>query len=241
MRKAAALVIGAISVVLACGGETPTPNNNPNAQDASAPTPSATASSTAAATVDAGPPAIDSQKAPFIAACMQGMPSQAYCACAWDQFRDIFKDADMTVKPADDKLAQLKTRTVQTCASKLTEADVKPVFANACVQGDTKKQPFCDCQWTELRKKLDVPDFVTDFSGPKFDDAKKSMAKACKGKLPDEVAHKDFLTGCTKAAPGKDKACECMWKKVRAKATAEEIAADIVDTKALGLESCLKQ
>lgn len=238
MRKPAAVILAVFAVVAACGGETPAPNNTPNA-DAATPTPSATAS-VDTTPKDAGPPAIDAQRDPFVATCMHGMPSQAYCSCAWEQFRDVFKDADISQKPSDDKLAALKQRTVQACASKLTETDMKPIFTNACVGTDSKKSPFCDCEWTELRKKLEVADFVGDFTGPKFDDAKKAMVKACKGKMPEASAHADFQAGCTSRAPGKEKACECMWKKVRAKASPEEIAADLVDTKSLSLESCLK-
>ncbi len=237
MRKAAAVVVSVIAIALACGGETPAPNNNP--QTDAAPTPSATAS-VDTSPKDAGPPAIEAQHDPFVAVCMQSMPSQVYCACAWDQFRDIFKDADVKQQPSDDKVQLLKQRTQQTCAPKLTDTDVKPMFTNACVGSEPKKQPFCDCEWTELRKKLDAADFIGEFTGAKFDDAKKAMAKACKGKLGDELAKKDLMAACTKAQPGHEKACECMWKKVHAKATAEEIAADVVDTKALGLEACLK-
>jgi len=245
MRKLAAAAISAFvvfaSVVSACGGETPAPNNNPQ-NDAAAPPVSASATASAAPEQDAGPPAIDAQRDPFIAVCLRSVPSQAYCACTWDQYREARKgEADPTQAPTQDVLLSIKQKTLQSCAPKLTDADVKPAFTSACVGNESKKQPFCDCEWTELRKKLDPPDFVTDFTGTKFDDAKKAMAKACKGKLPDDLAKKDFMNGCTKAAPGKDKACECMWKKIRAKASAEEIAADVVDVKSFGVESCLKQ
>ena len=86
--------------------------------------------------------------------------------------------------------------------------------------------------------KLDPPDFVTDFSGPRYDDAKKAMAKACKGKLPDDVAKNIFVGVCVKAG-GKDTVCDCMWKKVRAKASPEEIAAGVIDSKAAGADACV--
>jgi len=163
-----------------------------------------------------------------------------YCNCAFDQFRDVFKGADLSVKPSDAQLANVKQRTVTTCGSKLTEDPVKQSFTSTCVGGETRKAAYCDCAWTGLRKKLEVADFVGDFEGPRFDEAKKVMAAACKGKLPDEVAKSDFMGGCTKSAPAQGKTCECAWKKLRSKGTAEEIAAGLVDLKAPEIEACKK-
>jgi hypothetical protein len=240
MKSLSCLSIAAFVVVAACGGAQTNTNTNPNpppAQDAAAPVASN------AATADAGAPEqkpnIESQRDPFVQACMRRMPAQAYCSCAFDQFKDVFKDADLTQKPTDAQMESLKQKTIGNCASKLTEADVKPSFASACVGDNTKKQAFCDCEWTALRAKLDLADFVSDFEGPKFDEAKKNVATTCKGKLPEEVAKGEFMTGCNKGS-GADhqKACECMWKKLRTKSSVEAIAAGAVDIKKAGLETC---
>jgi hypothetical protein len=226
-------------VVAACGGAqtNTTTTNPPPAQDAAAPV------ATSEATKDAGAaeqkPSIESQREPFVQACMRRMPAQAYCSCAFDQFADVFKDADLTQKPTDAQMESLKQKTVSNCAPKLTEADVKPSFTTACVGDNPKKQAFCDCEWGALRSKLQLADFVSDFEGPKFDEAKKNVATTCKGKLPEDIAKSEFLTGCNKGSGTEhQKACECMWKKLRTKSSVEEIAAGAVDIKKAGLESC---
>ncbi len=226
-------------VVAACGGaqtNTSTTTNPPPAQDAG---PVATSEPTKDAGAVETKPSIESQREPFVQACMRRMPAQADCSCAFDQFADVFKDADLTQKPTDAQMESLKQKTVGNCAPKLTEADVKPSFTNACVGDNPKKQPFCECEWGALRAKLQLADFVSDFEGPKFDEAKKNVATTCKGKLPEDIAKGEFLTGCNKGSGTEhQKACECMWKKLRTKSSVEEIAAGAVDIKKAGLESC---
>jgi hypothetical protein len=229
-------------IVIACGGGNSNENTNttpPPAQDAAAAT---TASATPAQ--DAGPekPNIEAQRDPFVQACMRKMPAQAYCNCAFDQFKDVFKDSDLTSKPSEAQMESLKQKTVGNCAPKLTEPEVKGSFGSACVGDNTKKQAWCDCEWTTLRGKLQLADFVSDFEGPKYDDAKKAVGATCKGKLPEDVAKGEFMQGCNKGA-GADhqKACDCMWKKLRTKSSVEEIAVGAVDLKKAGLETCKTQ
>jgi len=227
----------ALVLVAACGGtQTPPPNAGQQGADAAAPP----ASGSAAPVEDAGPPkpTLESQRDPFIATCMHKMSAQNYCSCAFDQFKDVFKDADLSQKPSQEQLESLRKKTIDNCASKLTDAEVKPNFTAACVGADSRKQAYCDCAWSALRKKLEPADFVSDFEGPKFDDAKKAMVTACKGKLPEQVAKEDFLGGCNKAAGGQAaKMCECSWKKLRAKAGPEQIAAGLVDIKPV-IDAC---
>jgi hypothetical protein len=181
---------------------------------------------------------MESQRDPFIQACMRQMPAQAYCACAFDQFKDVFKDSDLTQKPTEAQMEALKQKTTGNCASKLTEADVKPVVMNQCLNNNTKKQGWCDCFWTTLHSKLQLADFVSDFEGQKFDDAKKAVATQCKGKISEDVVRAEFSASCNKGSTEHQKACDCMWKKLRAKSSAEEIEAGAVDIKKAGLETC---
>ena len=231
-------------IVIACGGgnSNENPNNVPPAGDAAAATATTTASATPAQ--DAGPerPNIEAQRDPFVQACMRKMPAQAYCNCAFDQFKDVFKDSDLTSKPTEAQMESLKQKTVGNCATKLTEPEVKSSFGTACVGDNAKKQGWCDCEWTTLRGKLQLSDFVSDFEGPKYDDAKKAVSTTCKGKLPEDVAKGEFMQGCNKGA-GADhqKACDCMWKKLRTKSSVEEIAVGAVDLKKAGLETCKTQ
>lgn len=226
----------ALLLVAACGGaQTPPPNNGTGA-DAAAPPASASAS---AAPEDAGPPkpTIESQRDPFVATCMHKMASQTYCSCAFDQFKDVFKDADLSQKPSTEQLTTLRQKTIDNCASKLTDAELKPTVVNACVGAEPRRQQFCECEWTALRKKLEPADFVTDSDSPKFDEAKKSVATACKGKLAEPVAKEDFIGACGKAPGQTTKTCECAWKKLRAKSSVEQIAVGLGDTKG-ALEAC---
>jgi len=241
MRTAHALSFLSVVVVVAaaCGGSQTNPQTSgTGGQDAAAPT----ASESAAPAEDAGPPkpTIESQRDPFIQTCMHKIPVQSYCSCAFDQFKDVFKDADLSQKPSPDQLTTLRQKTSDQCGSKLTDADVKPLFTNACVASEPRKQAFCDCEYTTFRKTLSPGDFLGEFEGQRFDDAKKAMAKACKGKLPETVAKADFMEGCEKNATGAgaSKFCECSWKKVRAKASPEQVAAGLVDLKSLHLETC---
>ena len=230
-------------IVIACGGgnENTTTTTPTGGQDAG---PATTASATPAQ--DAGSestkPNIEAQRDPFVQACMRKMPANAYCNCAFDQFKDVFKDSDLTSKPSEAQMESLKQKTVGNCASKLTEPEVKSSFATACVGDNAKKQTWCDCEWTTLRGKLQLGDFVSDFEGPKYDDAKKAVATTCKGKLGEDIAKGEFMQGCNKGA-GTDhqKACDCMWKKLRGKSSVEEIAVGAVDLKKAGLETCKTQ
>ncbi|HEY1958138.1 MAG TPA: hypothetical protein VGH28_21105 [Polyangiaceae bacterium] len=225
----------AFVLVAACGGSQTQPSTAGQETDAAAPP----ASASAAPVEDAGPPkpTIESQREPFITTCMHKMTAQNYCSCAFDQFKDVFKDADLSQKPSTEQLESLRKKTIDNCASKLTDAEVKPNFTTACVGAEPRKQAYCDCAWSALRKKLEPADFVSDFEGPKFDDAKKSMVTVCKGKLPEQVAKEDFLGGCGKAPGQTTKTCECTWKKLRAHAGPEQIAAGLVDLKP-AVQSC---
>jgi hypothetical protein len=236
MRKLSLLAV--VMLIGACGGSTtPTPNTGTNG------TPDAAATSTATAAVeDAGPPkpTVESQRDPFVQACMAKLTAPEYCNCAFDQFRDVFKDADLSVKPSEAQLATVKQRTLSTCATKLPEESVKSSFTTTCVSGESRKAPYCECAWTALRKKLPVADFVGEFEGPRFDEAKKGMSVACKGKLPEDLVKAEFLGGCTKAAPTQAKTCDCAWKKLRAKGSPEEIAAGLVEVKPEEVAACKK-
>jgi len=233
--------VASFIVVVACGGGNTNENTNtpPSGQDAAAAT---TASATPAQ--DAGPqkPDMEAQRAPFVQACMRKMPADAYCNCAFDQFKDVFKDSDLTSKPTEAQMESLKQKTVGNCASKLTEPEVKSSFATACVGDNAKKQGWCDCEWTTLRGKLQLADFVSDFEGQKYDEAKKAVATTCKGKLGEDIAKGEFMQGCNKGAGTEhQKACDCMWKKLRGKSSVEEIAVGAVDLKKAGLETCKTQ
>jgi hypothetical protein len=234
--------LACLGALVACGSNPPpvtTPAPAPGASDAPAPT-GATATSGA---VDAPPPkpSLESQREPFMHGCLKKVQAPDYCACGFDQFREIFKDADLSQSPPDDdpRLAALRDKTQSNCGSKLPEDVVRDGFLKGCTGGDARKTGYCQCAWPALRKTLSIGDFLGDFSGTRFEEAKRAMVGSCKGKFPTDIAKADFLTGCTKGAASQNPTCECLWKKVRAKFSTEEIVSGIADVKSMpGLDQC---
>ncbi len=235
MSARSLLLIG--TLLLACGGATPAP-----------PSTSTPASAPATSQPTGAPPAqkvsVESQREPFMNGCLRKVKAPDYCDCAFEQFRQVFKDTDMSqeLPEGDARLDELKTRTVAQCSSKLTEEQVKPLFMGGCAGDDPRKASYCTCAWTALRKGLAVADFVLlDDASSRFVEAKKTAARECKGKFPPEIAKSDFMEGCRKGDKTPPKVCECLWKKISAKFTAEEIAAGVADVNAVpGLAECRK-
>jgi hypothetical protein len=192
---------------------------------------------------DAPKPNIESQRESFIHACMEKAHLADYCSCGFDQFREVFKDADLTkaIEPGDARVKALQERTVAQCASKLTDEQVKANFIEGCEGGDRRKAKYCACAWPALRKQLSLADFIGDADSPRFTQAKQAILVSCKGKFPAEVAKSDFMSGCTKDHPERDKMCVCLWKKVTAKYSVDEIANGAIDVNSTpGLSECQK-
>jgi hypothetical protein len=226
----------AVLLVVGCGGGTPAPTTT------NAGPPDASTAPTAEPQAEAGTPhaTIESQHDAIIQQCLAKLNAPEYCNCVFDQLRAVFKDQDLNTSPDPAQLSALKDRTATTCNPKITEEAVKQSFTTSCANGDDRKAAYCECAWTGLRKKLPIADFLTDFTGPRFDDAKKSMVQGCKGKLPDDIVKADVMRACTAQAPAEAKLCECKWKRLRAKGSAEELAAGLVDLTAADVEACKK-
>ena len=228
-------ILGVLTLlgVLGCAGS---PAQNPNQ-----PPPATRPGETEASSDAASNPPLRAQREAFMQSCMPRALSPDYCECGFEQFRAIFKDVnlDQELPPDDPHLTRLKDQTLEMCASKLREDQVQANFVKGCIDGDDRKKSYCSCAWPALRKSLAVSDFVlADLDGPRFFDAKKSMVVACKGKFPAEVARSDFMTACTKDQ-STAKVCDCLWKKLKAKFTMEELAAGTADVRtAPGLAEC---
>jgi hypothetical protein len=234
MFKAIPLALSASFVVVACAGNRP-----PDASTAS-PAAGGASGDSAAAGKDA-PWNADSQRETVMQACSKKIKSPDFCQCEFEQFRDIFKDtAPVSGDPSKEpRFATLAERTKASCASKVPEDVVKSSFLSGCVEDDKRKAPYCECAWPALRKNLALTDFVLDAQGPRFDEAKKAMAKTCKGKFPVDLAKAGFMQGCMKDDASKTKSCECLWKKVHAKYSAEEIVAGAISLDQIpGLNEC---
>jgi len=239
----------------ACGGSPPPAPAAPAPSAAAAPTDSSTpgassgsasaapASSSSASpdsSSDSAPVSVDSQREPFMQGCMKRVQAPDYCQCGFEQFQQLFKGTDMAKLTDDDpRFAQLQQQTMTQCASKLPEDTIKASFITGCTGSEPKKAAYCACAWPALRKSLSVVDFISDFKGPRFDDAKKTMVKSCKGKFPAAVAKAEFMGECTKNDPSTASRCGCVWKKLAAKYTTEQIAAGMADLGSTpGVDTC---
>jgi hypothetical protein len=185
-------------------------------------------------------PSVESQREPFMASCMKKVQAPDYCSCGWDQFTDVFKGADLNQQlSADDpRLATLEQKTIALCGSKLPEDKIKASFLATCQGDEPRKAAYCNCAWPALRKTLAPADFLGSFRGQRFDDAKKAMVTACKGKFPAELAKADFMKECTRGDTGASSRCECAWNKMRAKYPVEAIVSGTADISTVGLKDC---
>jgi hypothetical protein len=223
------------SVLLGCG--------SPPAAEAPAAEPAAPAEAppSESGAASEAKPNLEDQRESFMKSCAQKSSSPDFCNCGFEQFKAVFKDADLSkpLEPGDPRLAELQKKTTSVCASKLSEEDVKAGFVRGCVAGDERKSAYCTCAWTSLRKKVAYTDFIGEVDEAKLAGPKKAMVIECKGKFPTDVAKFDFMNACTKGDSSLEKGCTCRWDKIKKQFTTEEIVAGTVDPSTTkGLDTC---
>lgn len=235
-------LLGLAGLVSACG-TAPPPAPAPGASTAT-PAPASGDAGAAPAPAAKAVPSIELHREPFMQLCTKKVPAPDYCDCAWSEFKSIFKAEDLAKElPTEDpRFAKLQDQTATNCGSKLPEATLRQVYIDGCSKNDKKRLPHCECEWTAMRKKLALADFVrleAQAASPRLMEARSAIPKECKGKLPKELVRTDFVAGCSQGDAGRTKVCECAWKKVSAKYSAEEIHVGIADLqKVPGLEEC---
>lgn len=230
---AVALVLGSAITLAACGGPPPPP-------PATAPPPPAPA----ATKPDEAPPpkptatvktAADHHRE-FMAGCAKkAINSPDYCECAWGEFRKTFTDEEMSsgdMPPA--KLEKVKGQVLGACASKIPEENVRADFARACVGTKPDLKPYCDCTWTEFRKRFSSAELNDEatVSSERFLGSRVPVVKACGNKMPDAISKEAFMKGCMKD-PSVDKFCGCAWKELRKQASPAEIESGTFDQKTI--------
>lgn len=176
---------------------------------------------------------MESQREPFIQGCVRKAKAPEYCACAFEQFRAVFEGADLN-KPlpeGDPRLQTLQKKTISECSSTIDEGQVRTNFVEQCVEGESKKEAYCECAWASLRKDLELGELLGNAESLRFYAAKKQMTVTCKGKFPVDVAKREFMQGCVEEPGASEKMCGCLWTKVIARFAAEEIAAGTADLK----------
>ena len=236
-RCAIGLVVGSAvaSAVGGCGGSGAHAQSGPHA-DAGAPVP--------AATKPAEPPpkpaalaktAADHHRE-FMAGCAKKTPnSPDYCECAWGEFHKVFTDEEMgSGEMPPPKLEKVKGQVLCACASKIPEENVRADFGKACVGTKPDLKPYCDCTWTEFRKRFSTAELNDEatVSSERFLTARVPVVKACGSKMPETISKEAFLRGCTKD-PSVDKFCECAWKELRKQASPAEIESGTFDQKTI--------
>jgi len=187
-----------------------------------------------AAAVTDNSAALEAKRAGFVSGCMKTAKNTAYCACSFDQFKIVLKDADLRVDPTPEQLASVRQKSASACADKLVEDDIKRDFTSTCTAdaGDSKR---CECLWNSLRKALDLADFLDDPPQKKRSDADAVAQKACPAApvLSEAATKKTFMETCTLVCGGLMPCvtdedlrapCECAWKKLRPKHSLEKLA-----------------
>lgn len=189
----------------------------------------------AAATPAAGAPktAADHHR-DFMSGCAnKAINSPDYCECAWDEFRKVFSDEEMSAGDLPPpKLDKVKSQVMGACASKMPEEPIKEGFAKGCVGKVPEMKSYCDCTWTEFRKRFSAAELGDDATvqSERFLAARSPVVKACGNKMPESVSKDAFMKGCAKD-PAANNFCGCAWKELRKHATPAEIESGTFDQK----------
>ena len=238
LRHALAFVVLSSSVAIAaCGGAYPAKAPAPPGPTTTGPV--ATAPAAPPASTTPAPPALPAKTATdhhreFMGGCAKkAVNSPDYCECAWGEFRKAFTDDEMNAgeMPAV-KLDKLKGQVASACASKIPESTVKEGFSNGCVGSNSDMKPYCDCTYTEFRKRFSAAELGDEatVTSERFIAARTPVVKACGNKMPESVSKDAFMKGCAKD-PSTDKFCGCAWKELRKQASPAEIESGTFDQK----------
>lgn len=172
----------------------------------------------------------------FMSGCARrSLNSPEYCECAWAQFHEAFADDDLDGREADRaKVDHVKAQVLAACASLVSEDLVRADFAKACGASKSELKPYCDCTWTELRKKFSPAELGDDatVASARFDSGRAAATKTCGNKMSDALSRDAFLKTCAKD-PGDATYCDCAWKELRKQASPGEIEAGTFDQKTL--------
>lgn len=243
--RSAAWSVGVSTAVwlMACGGAPPLAapaKPGPAAAPPSAPSKAAQSAAPAstAAPVATGAPAKTAadHHRDFMSGCAKkAVNSPDYCECAWGEFRKAFTDDEMSAgdMPAP-KLDKVKAQVIGACASKIPEESVKDGFAKGCVGQNADMKPYCDCTWTEFRKRFSAAEIGDEgtVASDRFVAARVPVVKVCGNKMPESVSKDAFMKGCAKAEAATS-FCGCAWKELRKQASPAEIESGTFDQKSV--------
>ena len=228
-------LLGAATWVAACGGAPPPPPKTATPEPP--PPPSATPAKTPDEAPSTPPPpaktAVEHHREFMDGCAKKAVNSPDYCECAWDEFRKVFTDDEMNAGDlSGPKLEKVKSQVLGACASKIPESAVKDGFAKGCIGKNPEMQKYCDCTWTEFRKRFSAAELGDEgtVTSERFIKERQPVVKACAAKMPESVSKDAFMKGCAKD-PAADKFCGCAWKELRKQASAAEIESGTFDQK----------
>jgi hypothetical protein len=226
LRRTAAVLLGSAITLAACGGSPPKPAST---------SPAPTTSKEETLPPKPVKTAADHHRE-FMGGCAKkAINSPDYCECVWGEFSKTFTTEEMgagDMPPA--KLEKVKGQVAAACASKIPEENVKADFGKACIGTKPELKPYCDCTWTEFRKRFSAFELNDEptVASERFLSARVPVVKACAAKMPESVSKEAFMKGCMKD-PSVDKFCGCVWKELRKQASPAEIESGTFDQKSI--------
>lgn len=162
----------------------------------------------------------------FVGECAKTPDLKPYCECAWGVSQKSLSSEEIANDRTDpQKMAQLQSQVLHTCASHLPESAVRSGYLEGCERGEPGMRPYCECLWPELKQRLSIAELATPEAvrTPKFATAVKAGANKCGAKLPEDLVKKSFLTGCTGGKTESDAFCGCAWKELRSRMSLADI------------------
>lgn len=220
-----AVFLGAVLAGAACGSTTS------QSSSGDAPVATATAQPTASAAPVVDEKRLAEHRQTFLGECQKGLPgAPEYCDCAWGEMAKSFTVEEMNADEIDPvKFKAFDVQVKKTCAAKIPEEVVRKGFLTGCVGDRTEMGGYCECTWTEFRKKFQAHEFTDEAFGKSatFQAERPAVVKTCGPKYPEASAKKAFMTGCAKD-PKAEKFCSCAWTEVRKLAQPAEIDAGLL-------------
>jgi hypothetical protein len=231
-RVSVVVSVSAAIWVMACGGS-PAPAKDPATATPATPPDKAVKDGADKPASPPGKTTADHHRE-FMAGCAKkatNLPD--YCECAWGEFHKVFTDEEMSAgdMPAA-KLEKMKGQVAGACASKIPEETVRDGFAKSCVGKNPEMKTYCDCTWSEFRKRFSAAELGDEgtVTSERFVAARAPVVKACGNKMPESVSKEAFMKGCAKD-PAAEKFCGCAWKELRKQASPGEIESGTFDQK----------
>jgi hypothetical protein len=175
----------------------------------------------------------------YLASCRQRTRSDEYCDCAFGQLETALLAAEEPAPfpPTDPRAAQLERDIFEICSRDLPQDEIEAAFKAACVGGDPRKQPYCDCAWTNLHQQSEASTLLVPNGAPAR--YRGEMALACRGQYPAQLAREDFIRECSAGHTAAVSACACKWDKLTQHYTVEQIIAEVAEPSHVsGLSSC---